>query len=235
MKPDGDIGEEGVKGKDHCGIINRICIHIHDLLKQKEERTIIEKIFELLLHKIRWMLSPLYLGLILGLILLVIVFFRKFILVSSELFFGAHALFSDEFDFNNFVYNLFELIDVALIGNLLLMVIIFGYNHFVSEIDPLKEKNVKDKHSWMQEVNYSNIKLKVIGSIVVISAIQLLAVFFKISEVVDHGQNKNEHFIIFLIVLHFTFVLSGAVFSYTEYMQTKIDKKKPKSEEREAE
>jgi len=107
------------------------------------------------------------------------------------------------------------------------MVLTFGYNTFVSKIDPFEEKGIKDKPSWMKEINYAKIKIKVIGSIVAISAIQLLAIFFKISKGIqgkEQGIQLMDGDVKWLILLHLAFVFSGLIFAVTELIMKKTDK-----------
>lgn len=200
------------------------------------------------LHKSRWLLAVVYFGLIVGLAILVIAFLPYLIITFYSIFCEVPCKppceplcelpfeFLNTFNLDGFIFHLLELIDIALIGNLILMVVMFGYNSFVSEIDPLKEENVKDKPSWIKEISYTKIKIKVIGSIVAISAIQLLAIFFKISkemQVKEQAPQVKEQALQalqingnfkWLIVLHLAFVFSGLIFAVTELILKKTDK-----------
>jgi len=96
-------------------------------------------------------------------------------------------------------------------GNLVLMVIFSGYENFVSKIDVASHK---DRPDWMGTVDFSGLKLKLIASIVAISGIHLLKSFMSIDEM-DKGN------LMWLLVLHGTFVLSGVLLALMDYITEK--------------
>ena len=108
------------------------------------------------------------------------------------------------------------LIDLSFAGNLLIIVIFSGYENFVSKIN-IKEH--EDKPEWMGTVDFGGLKLKLISSIVAISGIHLLKIFFGL-------ENYTESQILLFIAVHFTFVLSGVLLAY---MDSLIEKNKRKS------
>jgi len=128
----------------------------------------IENLLEKTMFASRWIMAPVYLGLIVCLIFLLYVFIHEIIV------FIPLATSAGESGVILFTLNL---IDLSLAGNLLLMVIFSGYENFVSKIDVA---NHKDKPAWMGKVNFANLKLKLISSIVAISGIHLLKIFLKI-------------------------------------------------------
>lgn len=93
------------------------------------------------------------------------------------------------------------LIDLSLAGNLLLIVIFSGYESFVSKIDV---GDHVDQFEWKGKVDFSAMKLKLIASIVAISGIHLLKVFMDI-------KKYSEQEIIWMVVIHVVFVLSGVM------------------------
>ncbi len=131
---------------------------------------IIENLLEKIMFASRWIMAPVYLGLIVCLIFLLYVFIHEIIV------FIPLATSAGESGVILFVLNL---IDLSLAGNLLLMVIFSGYENFVSKIDV---GNHKDKPSWMGKVNFANLKLKLISSIVAISGIHLLKIFMSLDQ-----------------------------------------------------
>jgi len=162
----------------------------------------LEKIIETTLFRSRWILAPFYLGLVIGLIILLIKFILKLayifpIIVSSS---GPELIFK-----------ILGLIDVVLVANLLLMIIFSGYENFVSKIDAATGH--VDKPDWMGKIDSSGLKLKVIGSIVAISSIELLKVFISIQ---DKSENISKDDVFWLIALHLTFVISGLLFALME-------------------
>lgn len=168
-------------------------------MKLVNEHASIERLIETTLFQSRWLLAPLYLGLVVALGILLIKFLLKLaaifpIIISSS---GPGLILS-----------ILGLVDIVLVANLLLMIIFSGYENFVSKIDAI-EGHV-DRPEWMGKVDYSALKLKVIGSIVAISSIELLKTFINIIEYIPTGD------VFWLVIIHITFVVSGLLFALTE-------------------
>lgn len=172
----------------------------------------IEKGIESILFRSRWLLAPLYIGLVGTLVILMVKFIQKFIKLVPEVFnIGGTEL----------VLQVLGLVDIVLIANLLLIIIFSGYENFVSKIDAV-EGHV-DRPEWMGKIDYTALKLKVIGSIVAISSIELLKVFINVQSGVGdlftmvNGQNilKSET-VMWLVLIHLTFVVSGLLFAVME-------------------
>jgi len=149
-----------------------------------------ERLIESLMVRARWLLAPVYLGLSFALIALMIKFFQEVL----HLF--QHILESTEADV---VLISLSLIDISLVGGLLIMVMMSGYENFVSEIDG-KEQN--DKLSWLGKMDASSLKMKVAASIVAISSIHLLRVFMNIG-------NVEPSLLKWYVIIHLTFVASA--------------------------
>ena len=165
----------------------------------------IEHILEKVMFASRWLMAPFYLGLIICLILLLITF-------CSELihFFTGGMTFEE----TEIILFALTLIDLSFTGNLLLIVIFSGYENFVSKIDVA---NHEDKPSWMGTVDFSGLKLKLISSIVAISGIHLLKLFFNLN-------NYTKEQITLFIAVHLTFVFSGVILAYMDYIVEKTKK-----------
>ncbi len=140
----------------------------------------------------RWLLAPICLGLAAGLVLLLISFARQFV----ALVLGAATARGDET-----VIGVLSLIDLALMGGLLVMVIFASYESFVSRIDIGEHK---DRPEWMGHVGFGDLKLKLMASIVAISAIHLLEDFMNIS----HLDNRELGW---AVGIHMAFVASGVL------------------------
>jgi len=97
----------------------------------------------------------------------------------------------------------FTLVDVALVANLLLIIIFAGYENFVSKINT---GDSEDRPDWMGHVSFSDLKLKVIGSIVAISGIELLKAFVNIEAYTNQQLGWK-------VGLHMAFVVSGVMFA----------------------
>ena len=143
----------------------------------------------------RWLLVPIYIGLVLTIGLLLVKFFREFAHLVPEVLYGANGTAT--------VVGVLSLIDVALVANLLIIIIFAGYENFVSRID-VSENDEKPR--WMGKVDFSDLKIKLIGSIVAISGIELLRLFVRVGEV-------TEQELLWKVIIHFTLVVSGVLFA----------------------
>lgn len=161
-----------------------------------------EDLFEGMIFRSRWMLAPMYLGLVGGLLILLIKFVQEFLHIV------VHLLDTTE---REAVLSLLALVDITLVANLLIMVIFSGYENFVSKIDVA---NHVDKPDWMGKVDYSGLKLKLIGSIVAISAIDLLKAFMHISTPgVEHLSDSQ---MAWMVGIHMVLITSGVLFAWMD-------------------
>jgi uncharacterized protein (TIGR00645 family) len=147
----------------------------------------------------RWLLVPFYLGLIAGIALLLIKFGKAFVTLVPVVFNG---------DGGEALLGILTLVDITLVANLLLIIIFAGYENFVSKIDT---GDNEDRPEWMGHVGFSDLKLKLIGSIVAISGIELLKYFINVKEVL---AEPNGHYqLAWLVGIHVTLVFSGVMFA----------------------
>ena len=158
----------------------------------------IENFLEAVIFRSRWLLAPFFIGLVFSILLLLIKFLEELFHLSTNIF-----LFSE----NDVIVSILALVDIALVGSLLLMIIFSGYEIFVSKIDVA---NHKDRPDWMGKVNFSGLKLKVIGAIVAISAIDLLKTFMNLSDTISPSEIDT---IFWKLALHMSFVISGVLFA----------------------
>ncbi|MEN9752060.1 MAG: hypothetical protein RLZZ600_1107 [Actinomycetota bacterium] len=156
----------------------------------------------------RWLLAPMYLGLVIVLIVLMVKFVGEIVVMV------AHALSPEEaLGDGQFIIDLLNLLDLVLMANLILIVLFAGYENFVSKIDVAADS--VDRPGWMGAVDFSGLKIKLIGSLVAISVIELLANF------VELGTHETEGFPVSLfwrIMIHLTFVVSGVLFAVMDYI-----------------
>lgn len=155
--------------------------------------------FENVLFWSRWLLSPLYLGLVLVLLLVIVKFGQHFWHLIENMMAGH-----DE----SFVTDLLALLDLVLLSNLILIIVFAGYENFVSRIDAAHES--VDRPHWMGTIDFSGLKIKLIGSLVAISVIELLKDFIHLGEI---GSEKVSEGVIWRVVIHLTFVVSGVLFA----------------------
>jgi uncharacterized protein (TIGR00645 family) len=163
---------------------------------------VLERLLERALFASRWLMAPFYVGLVVALMVLLVVFVHA---IVSELPALGHL------DEANVILWVLTLIDLSLAANLIVMVIFAGYENFVSKMDI---QNHPDRPTWMGTIDFSAMKLKLLASIVAISAIQLLKVFMSIS-------SYTREYIIFLIAIHLTFVVSGVLLALMDYIAEK--------------
>lgn len=149
-----------------------------------------ERAFENLLYTSRWLLAPIYIGLSLALLAIGIKFFQEAFHVLPAVLGTSEA---------DLVLIVLGLVDMALVGGLLVMVMLSGYENFVSRID-LKEGG--EKLDWLGKLDAGSLKQKVAASIVAISSIHLLQKFM------NAGQIENDK-LMWFVIIHLTFVVSA--------------------------
>ena len=157
----------------------------------------IERIAEKFLYASRWLLAPIYLGLSFGLLLLSLKFFQEVFHILPLIFSTKEA---------DLVLFILSLIDLSLVGGLLVMIMLSGYENFVSTID-LDEGS--EKLSWLGKMDAGSLKQKVAASIVAISSIHLLKAFMN-AESIDNDK------LMWYVIIHMTFVLSAIGMAYVD-------------------
>jgi uncharacterized protein (TIGR00645 family) len=158
-----------------------------------------ERALESLLYASRWMLAPIYLGLSVALFLLGIKFFQE-ALHTLPLVLGMQEA--------DLVLVTLSLVDMALVGGLMVMVMLSGYENFVSRIDVAEGT---EKLSWLGKLDSGSLKQKVAASIVAISSIHLLKAFM-------NAQNISNDKLMWYVIIHLTFVLSALGMAYVDRM-----------------
>lgn len=161
----------------------------------------VEHSLEKTIFNSRWILAPFYMGLVIAIVLLLIKF-------SQELWHMiTHVLTASEADV---IVGILALVDMSLVASLLLIIIFSGYEIFVSKIDT---GDHEDRPEWMGKIDFSGLKLKVIGAIVAISAIDLLKSFMDIPNDMSDGDAKS---LMWKVIIHMTFVVSGLLFAFMD-------------------
>ena len=171
-------------------------------------KPLVERWLEKGLFRARWLMAPFYVGLVVALAGLLYVFVRESVHEFAQL-----NVMSPE----DAILMVLSLIDLSLAGNLLLIVIFSGYENFVSKIDT---GNGEDRPDWLGTVDFSGLKMKLIASIVAISAIALLKAFMHLAE----GDSIDNLHLIWLVVIHLTFVVSGVMMALMDLMASKTSK-----------
>ncbi len=169
-----------------------------------------EKLLESLLFGSRWLLAPFYVGLVCAIALLLFKFVHEFIVLVPKAIEGGTG---------EAIVGILSLVDLALVANLLLIIVFAGYENFVSKIHT---GDNEDRPEWMGHVDFADLKIKLIGSIVAISGIELLKAFVNM-QALDEEQIKWK------VIIHLTFVLSGVLFAFTDWLGTEKKKHKRSS------
>jgi len=156
----------------------------------------VERFIENLIYRSRWFLAPIYLGLSLAVIALGVKFFAELFHVLVQIW----AIKETEL-----ILVVLTLIDLAMVGGLLVMVMMSGYENFVSQLDVEGE----EKLSWLGKMDSTSLKGKIAASIVAISSIHLLKIFMN----VEHTNNDKLHW---YVIIHLTFVVSAFAMGFLD-------------------
>jgi uncharacterized protein (TIGR00645 family) len=155
----------------------------------------------------RWFLAPIYIGMVVALVVIVIKFVQEL---------WAMVVHIVDASGDDVILEVLALIDLGLLANLVLIVIFAGYENFVSKI--VAARKSEDRPKWMGHVDFSGLKMKLIGSIVAISAIGLLADFVGME---DKDYHLDPTLLMWRVILHLTFVLSGVLFAIMDWLGEK--------------
>ncbi|WP_020407378.1 TIGR00645 family protein [Hahella ganghwensis] len=161
-----------------------------------------ERLIENLMYSARWILAPIYLGLSLALLMLGLKFFQELAHYLPIIFSMKEA---------DLVLLVLSLVDMALVGGLLVMVMFSGYENFVSQLD-IEEG--QEKLSWLGKVDSGTLKNKVAASIVAISSIHLLKIFV-------NAENVETDYLMWYVIIHLTFVVSAFAMGYLDKITRK--------------
>lgn len=170
----------------------------------------LELVIEAVILASRWLLVLFYLGLAVALAVYAVVFGGKLFDFVSKAF---------TLDDAEAILKMLGLIDAALVASLVVMVIISGYENYVSRFDD--EKSVH----WLGEIDAGSLKIKVASTIVAISSIHLLQIFLNV------GSQTNDQ-LMWYTLIHLAFVVSALFLAYIDRIsaQTKLVGKSAKGE-----
>jgi uncharacterized protein (TIGR00645 family) len=159
----------------------------------KQQLKAIERWLEALLFAGRWLMAPIYVGLLIILAALAVKFIEELVVTLPSVL-SMHE--------RDLVLLVLGLLDLALLGSLTLMVAFAGYENFVSKMH--STTGHEDRPDWMGHIDFSGLKLKLISSIVAISAIHLLRTFLNVS-----ALSKDD--VGWQLAIHLGFVISGVL------------------------
>ncbi len=162
----------------------------------------LERWIEKTLFASRWLLAPIYLGMTLALLILGVKFFQE----------AFHALVHVwSLKETDVILSVLAMIDMVLVASLVVMVMLSGYENFVSQLDLEKDA---ERLGWLGKLDAGTLKLKVAASIVAISSIHLLRAFMD----VQHIPNDKLHW---YVIIHLTFVLSAVLMAVMDKLLLK--------------
>jgi uncharacterized protein (TIGR00645 family) len=157
----------------------------------------IERALERFLFSSRWLLAPFYVGLVICLVILLLKALQELLHFVGEAFTATES---------DVILGVLTLIDLTLTGSLVIIVIFSGYENFVSKIEAEEHKDWPD---WMGKIDFTGLKLKLLSSIVAISAIQVLKAFMDL-------KNISDRDLAWYVGIHLVFVGSGVVLALTD-------------------
>lgn len=162
------------------------------------------RVLPLIIFSSRWLQLPLYLGLIVAQCVYIVLFVKELWHVST------HAL---EWTEQQIMMSVLALIDVVMISNLLLMVIVGGYETFVSRLDL---QGHPDEPEWLGHVNASVLKIKLAMAIIGISSIALLRTFIEAGNLGSDRAGLTEQGVMWQVLIHITFIASAIGIAYVD-------------------
>ncbi|HRP23547.1 MAG TPA: TIGR00645 family protein [Thauera sp.] len=155
----------------------------------------LEAAFEHVLFTSRWLMAPVYFGLVLAMVLLLVKFGKEIVHLFSNIGTASGG---------DLIIGVLSLVDIALIMNLLIIIMFSGYENFVSKMEDLHSH--RDRPDWMGHIGFSDLKIKLFGSIVAISGIELLKGFMNVA-------NLSDRHLAWMVGIHLTFLFSGLLYA----------------------
>lgn len=167
----------------------------------------------MLIFSSRWLQLPLYVGLIVAQCVYAVLFLKELWHLIN------HAL---DFTEQQIMLVVLGLIDVVMISNLLVMVIVGGYETFVSR---LNLQGHPDEPEWLSHVNASVLKIKLAMAIIGISSIHLLRTFIEAGNLGGVGRTTNytSEGVMWQTIIHVVFVLSALGIAWVDRISAGIE------------
>ncbi|QIM16707.1 TIGR00645 family protein [Leucobacter insecticola] len=164
----------------------------------------------------RWLQAPLYLGLIVAQAVYVVLFFVELWHLIDKAILSGHISETDV------MLGVLALIDIVMIANLLIMVIIGGYETFVSKI---RVEGHHDEPDWLSHVNANLLKVKLAISIISISSIHLLKTFIEVGRMENDIVRTSDGNVLYSyngvfweVMIHLAFIVSALALAWIDKM-----------------
>lgn len=156
-----------------------------------------ERAFEVFLFRSRWLLAPFYAALVFALVALLVKLLQELGHLILHIWDSSEA---------QTILGVLTLVDLSFTASLLIIVMFSSYENFVSKFNHVEEEH---RPGWMGTIDFTGLKLKLISSIVAISAIQLLKAFMDV-------KNTSDRELAWLVGVHLVFVFSGLLMAWTD-------------------
>lgn len=163
-----------------------------------------------LIFSSRWLQLPLYLGLIIAQCAYVFLFLKELTHLVSDV---------NKLGEQQIMLIVLGLIDVVMISNLLVMVIVGGYETFVSR---LRLDGHPDQPEWLSHVNATVLKVKLAMAIIGISSIHLLKTFIEAGNIGMEGAKFTEEGVMWQTIIHMAFIASAVGIAYTDLLMQRV-------------
>ncbi len=175
--------------------------------------TAFQDAFETWLLRARWLLAPIYAGLVVALAVLVVVFAIELGHILMDL---AHR------QPKHVIMAVVSLVDVSLAANLVLIVVLSGFRNFVSG----GRRGVGVGPKWIGDIDFGGLKLRLIASVIAMSAVALLKGFVQLTDGAGAPDNRT---LAWLVGIHLTFVFTGVMLAITDLIMARTHRA-PRSE-----
>ncbi len=166
----------------------------------------IETAFEAGIFWSRWILAPAYIVLVVCLMVLS----YKAVEELFQLLINLRI-----FDEGRTILQVLTIVDLVLVLNLVLMILFVGYTKFVSKIDP---ERTEDRPHWMDDLDYSGLKVQLVGSIIAIASITLLRSFIELNDVKDVETTK----LTWMVILYCAFLIAVLIIAIVNKLKSSM-------------
>lgn len=167
-------------------------------------------VLERILFASRWMMTPFYIGLVIALVVLLCVFLIDLPYAILNLTRTPLSRLPEAS-----ILMILSIIDLTLAGDLMVVVILSGYANFMSRIQSTDDDT---RPTWMRRMEFSNLKMKLISSIVGIAVISLLGSFLELQ---DHAPEPVS--LMWKVILTVSFVLIGIMLATMDFIVSRTD------------
>jgi uncharacterized protein (TIGR00645 family) len=224
-----EVGYSPSLGSDYTPRVQSACSHSHTIgfmteippqstRPYRDQSAWVTSVGSLIFFS-RWLQAPLYLGLIAAQVVYVVVFMTELWHLAEEVFGGLFSGAGIHIDEADIMLSVLGLIDVVMIANLLIMVIIGGYETFVSRI---KIDGHPDQPEWLSHVNANVLKVKLAMAIIGISSIHLLKTFIAVHDLPPEGAATEDGTaytwdgVFWQVVIHLVFIISAVALAWID-------------------